>query len=284
MDWSKAKKIMIIAFIVVNVALLSTIIGNDIRSRDYITTEQDVKERLKKINVDIKTDIPKSTPNIQMLEVEYQSYDKINSKLDIARKFINSSNLLELAKIDERKNSIIFESEHERFKILKDRKIVYEYKSYERSAPVKYDYHEVASNFLEDKGFKTSDYKLTKLEKNNDIVNLTYTKEYQDTMVEKSYMKFTIRNARVIKFERLWLNTIKEKENNIKLRPATDSLLKLLSVEGIRNKTIKNIVACYYFDPNNTDVFEFDEFKSGDAFPAWKVEFTDGIIKYLYEE
>jgi len=284
MDWSKAKKIMIIAFIVVNVALLATIISKDIRSRDYITTEQDVKERLKKVNIDIETDIPKNTPNIQMLEVEYQSYDKINSKLDIAGEFINVSNLLELAKIDEQKNSIIFENDSERFEILKGRKIVYEYKLYDKNAPVKYDHHEVASNFLEDKGFKTSDYKLTKLEKNNDIVNLTYTKEYEDTIVEKSYMKFTIRNARVIRFERLWLNAIKEKDNNIQLRPATDSLLKLLSVEGIKNKTIKNIVACYYFDPNNTDVFEFNEFKSGDAFPAWKIEFTDGTIKYLYEE
>lgn len=284
MDWSKAKKIMIFAFVVVNVALLLTMLSKDIRAKEYITTKEDVIERLNKINVDLKTEIPEKTPDIELLEVEYEEYDTINKKLDIASEFFSASNLLEIVKIDDEKNSITFENDKEKFEILKDKKIFYEDKTRDNNSPMKFDPEEVAADFLEEKSFKKSDYKLTESKKNNDIIELNYTKEYKNTIVEKSYMKITIKNGRVIKFERLWLNTIEEKENNIKLRPATDSLLKLLSVEGIKDKTIEDIVLCYYFDPNDTDVFDFGELKAGDAVPAWKVKFTDGTIKYLYEE
>lgn len=284
MDWSKAKKIMICAFVVVNFALLLTMLSKDIRARDYVTTREDVIERLSKIDVDLKTDIPKKIPSIELLEVEYEGYDTINKKIDIAREFLNSTDLLEMATIDDEKNLVVFEDENQKFEILKNKKLVYEYKAKDEDGAIEYDPHKVVSNFLKEKSFKKNDYKLTERKKNNDIIDLTYTKEYKDTIVEKTYMKFTIKNGKVIKFERLWLNAIEEKENNIKLRPATDSLLKLLSVEGIKGKTIENIVSCYYFDPNNTEAFEFDEFKSGDALPAWKVKFIDGTIKYLYEK
>ncbi|MGO1712501.1 MAG: hypothetical protein ACTH0B_03200 [Senegalia sp. (in: firmicutes)] len=284
MDWSKAKRIMIFAFLVVNISLLLIMTSKNIRAKDYITSKEDVIERLEKINVDFKTEIPEKTPNIELLEVEYEEYDTINKKLDIANEFLSSSDLLQIANIDNEKDSIIFEDDKEKFEILKGKKIIYEDKTRNNNSPMEFDPEKVASDFLKEKGFENSDHKMTKLKKNNDIVELNYTKLHINTILEKSYMKVIIKNGKVISFERLWLNVIEEKENNIELRPATDSLLKLLSVEGIRDKTIDKIELCYYFDSNDADIFDFSELKAGDAVPVWKVQFTDGTIKYLYEE
>ncbi|MBS4538505.1 hypothetical protein GOQ27_08515 [Clostridium sp. D2Q-11] len=283
MDWSKAKKILIIAFLIMNIILLSTFLYRSKGMKQYITTEADVIEKLKEINVEIHTEIPNDIPDEGLLEVEFEDYRTDSEKIEMARKFLNIGDIIDTNSVETKEDEIIFNNGNEVLKIIKEKELVYINKDRTKVGNSEYDPYAVVNNFVRDKGFSTEDYVLSEMRKNDDSYYLVYSKKYKDTIIEKSYMKFTIYSSRVVNFERLWIEPIKEKKNNIDLRPATDSLLKLLSQKEIYGKNIEDIILCYYFDPTDTKVYDFREPRSGDAIPAWKIEFTDGTIKYLYE-
>lgn len=282
MDWSKAKRILIIAFLIVNIVLLSSNIYRTKGMKEYTTTEEEVKNQFEKINVKFVTEIPKEIPNIGFLEVKYEDYSTDTERIKIAGKFLQLSDVIDLSNIELEDDIITFNSDNEKIDIIDDKKLVYINKKRENIENLNYDPSEIVKVFLEDKGFRTDDYLLKNMKKSGDSYNIEYTKKYKDTVVEKSYMKFNIHSSKVVGFERLWIDTIEEKGKTFRLKPATDSLLKLLSEEDIIGKEIENIDACYYFDPTDTDIFDFEEPRAGDAVPAWNVEFTDGTNKYIY--
>ncbi|MBS4534432.1 two-component system regulatory protein YycI [Clostridium sp. D2Q-14] len=284
MDWSKAKKILIIAFLIVNIVLLSSNLYRAKGMNQYTaTTEEDVKQQLAKVDIKIDTDIPTNVLDIKLLEIKYEDYSTDTKKIDIARKFVHLTDVIDFSNVETEDNTITFNNGNERIDIVNDNKLIYTNNKKENIENTNYDPHEVVNDFLKDKGFDTDDYVLRNEEKNGSVYNLEYTKKYKDTIVEKSYMNFVISSSKVVKFERFWIDAIEEKENKFELRPATDHLLKLLSEEDLMGKDIENIDICYYFDPADTDMFDVKEPRSGDAVPAWNVEFSDGTNKYLYD-
>lgn len=286
MDWSKAKKILIIAFLIMNIILLSTFLYRTKEMKQYITTEKDVIESLNKVDIKINTKIPKDIPDMELLEVEYEEYGTDSKRIGVAQRFLEMGSVINLSKdvkVDEEEEVITFTKGNKTLNIFRDKELVYINKDRNKLSDIEYDPYKVVENFLEDKGFSTDDYKLNKMIQNDNSYYIEYSNKYEDTIIEKSYMRFTIESSNIIKFERLWLEPIGQKENNIQLKPATDSLLKLLSEEDVYGKNIDDMRLCYYFDPTDTELFGFGDPRSGDAIPAWKVEFNDGTIKYLYD-
>ncbi|MDG2764791.1 hypothetical protein P7M25_26020, partial [Vibrio parahaemolyticus] len=136
---------------------------------------------------------------------------------------------------------------------------------------------EIALNFLKDRGFRTEDMKITFSTVSEDGYYLLYSNTYGDNFVESSFTNFEIKDGKVFRMERTWLDVKNEGESILKTLPAKKALLELLMREEVYGKEIIDISICYYFDPEKQDYFSrYKEVVEGKTIPAWRVQFSDG--------
>ncbi len=75
MDWSKAKTILIVAFIITNILLIYVIVGEDHVNEPTLKDDfiEDVVELLEDKNIKVSTQIPKDIPHLNTMVVEYEN-------------------------------------------------------------------------------------------------------------------------------------------------------------------------------------------------------------------
>lgn len=284
MNWSKAKNILIIAFIITNLILVITLNKIDKDNNKYASVDkefvQDVKNLLLDKNIKLSTEIPIDTPPMSLLTIEYEVYDTQEKQNKLARHFLG-----EYTKIHDNNNEVVFKKDDEELIIKNNRHIIY----MDKNKNKKYDelnYERVNSiiiNFLKEKGLYKEDFKLTNYYVENNIHKLEFSKIHKNMFIEKSYMKFDIDNTGIKEFQRVWIEPIGLKDVEISVRPAPDALLRLLSRQEAYGKTIIDISLCYYFDPSANSTGDLKNTKQGDAVPAWRIEFRDGMKIFLTE-
>lgn len=286
MDWSKAKNILIVAFIITNLILTYVLIENrpmeDTFNDEFITN---VKEKLseKDIKLSDKVEIPIETPSLPKLTIEYDIYKAPK----IAEAFFDKYSQTVLS------NAHIFRAENETLAVKNNKELIYTNRNYKN----KYEdlsekgLKKIVQEFLTDKGFATDDYKLADYDyiTEKKIHQLKYVKVYKDKYVEKTYMKFQIDKSGVIKFERFWVDVKDRTENKILVSSAPNALLRLLSKKEVTGKTITDISLCYYFDPNresekHEEMFDPDSTSTAQATPVWRIKFSDGSTSFIEEQ
>jgi hypothetical protein len=279
MDWSKAKTILIIAFIITNVFIVFVLIKESPIEEPTITDEfvSNVENFLEEKNIHIKANIPREIAYLNSMIVEFERADIQNLNWLY---FDNKGDIQydgSLKEINKGTESIL---------IINDRLIIYEnddgktkYNSLSVDEAIK-----IAEDFLKKGNFSTSDMKLTYSKEENNIFYLEYSKIYEDTYVERAYTNFQIDKRGVKRFERLWLNVKELGDTKIYISTAPKSLLNLLGMQEVYNNTITDISLCYYFDPEKHEYIEEPgEAKQGKAVPAWRIQFEDGYKVYIDE-
>lgn len=281
MDWSKAKTILIIAFIITNILLVYVIMGeNHINNEPTIKDEfiEDVMKLLKDKNITVSAQIPKDIPHLNAMTVEYEN---VNIQ-ELNRNYFNNDGIIEqdgddLAKIVKDDESIL---------VINNRFIIYEnkrereiYKDLDKDKAI-----QLSKEFINKGQFQTSDMELTFIKEDKGIFYLEYSKIYEDILVERTFTNFQIDKRGVKKFERLWLNEKDFGEVEIYISTAPKSILTLLGMQEVYGKTITDISLCYYFDPEKHDYLgEPKDAKQGKAVPAWRVQFDDGYKIFIDE-
>ncbi len=238
MDWSKAKTILIVAFLVTNILLVAVLLSSQ-RQVETTTKEgfiDDVTKLLNNKNIFIDTEMPKEIPSLNILTDEYilitnkkiLSYE--NKKQENKYKNLNS----ELAKT-------------------------------------------IAIKFLEERNYDTSDMLLSYIKNEGDTYYLEFSKIYKDKYLEKANTTMEIDSRGVRRLDRIWLKVLNEGETPIYISTAPKAILSLLGKEEVYGKTIKDISLCYYFGPMEQKyVKEPNDPRKGNTFPAWRVLFDDG--------
>lgn len=277
MDWSKAKSILIIAFIVTNLILGYVLVENksmeETFNKEFI---EDVREKLLENNITIIPKIPVDTPSLPKLTVEYEVYDSY----EVAKVFgvVGGETGIQ-------SNSTTFEFEDKTLTISNNnKKLLYTSKNseelYENLNKRKLE--EIVKNFLSERNFPIDDYKDG--DYNYDSIRkvhyLEYIKTYNNRFVEETYMKFEIDNTGVVKFERYWLETKGVTNSNFSISSAPNVLLRLISDLDFIGKTITAIDLSYNFSPDSEYVDPKNAMK-GQAIPAWRIKFSDGTKKFL---
>lgn len=281
MDWSKAKTILIVAFIITNILLVYVIMGeNHISNEPTIKDEfiEDVIKLLKDKNITVSTQIPKDIPRLNAMTVEYEN---VNIQ-ELNRNYFNNNGIIEqdgedLAKIVKDDESIL---------VINDRFIIYEnkrereiYKDLDKDKAI-----QLSEEFISKGQFQASDMKLTFIKEDKGIFYLEYSKIYGDILVERTFTNFQIDKRGIKKFERLWLNEKDFGEVEIYISTAPKSILTLLGMQEAYGKTIADISLCYYFDPEKHDYLgEPKDAKQGKAVPAWRIQFDDGYKIFIDE-
>ena len=270
MDWSKAKTILIIAFIITNLILLAVI--NDRNPYSDATLDPDfidkVTSLLEEKNIRVDGEIPSSMPKLNTITVNYENLrpEEINSR------FFKSEG--QISYLNNTSKIVLVEEEVE----LKNKAIHYvnkdqeeTYKNLNRDLAL-----EIGQEFLKTRDFDLEDMKLSSLVEEDGLYQLNYTKTYKDRYVENTYTELKIDGAGVREFNRLWLNVKDERETEIYIDTAPKSLLYLLDKKDYENKRVVAIDLCYYFDPGHEFLDNAQRTKEGKTIPAWRIEFSDG--------
>lgn len=280
MDWSKAKTILIIAFIVTNLLLIYMLFENKQIVEPTISDDfiEEVVKLLDTKDISLKCEIPRELPSLTIMSVEYEK----NNAADVNKYFFNDT-CVGVSKDEEivefKKNNEIVNIINEKHLIYKSNSSTEEYNEISEEVAI-----QIAKDFLKEKGYSEDDMKLTSKHREKDNYYLEYTKIYNGIYLENTYTKFLIGKCGVKEFERLWLNPKELGENEIYISTAPKAILALLNMDSKYGRTIEDISLCYYFDPLvHKDVGDFKNTREGKAIPAWRVQFDDDSVVILDE-
>lgn len=279
MDWSKAKNILIIAFIITNIFLAYVLINSRSTNIPEVSDDfvKDVEGFLLEKNINLSVEIPRYLPSLSLYTIKYEMYEL----LDIARRFFGQQ-----YSIDDTESNIYHISNGiEKVTVKYDNEIIYESiansKKYFNLNKEKAE--DMAKDFISSKGFSTDDFKLSYIKEENGTYFLEFTKVIDDYYFEKSYMRFYISETGVNRFERYWIESAElDDSTNLTIMSAPRALLKLLAMEEVHGKTIEEISISYYLDPEtHIGVINASKTKGGKATPAWRILFSDGEKIFL---
>lgn len=273
MDWSKAKSILIFAFIITNIILVSVLLSSEKNKEPTIKKEfiEEATKLLRNKDILIDTEIPKEAPSLNTLMVKYDIIDVEN----INEIFFSNKALVE--KSEDGITKIV--KDHESIYIENNKLLKYENKIKENKYNLisKELAEEVALKFLQEKEYDTDDIDLSYIEERQGIYYLSFSKIHNNRYLETAYIDLAVDSRGVIELESLLLETESEGETLIEINTAPKALLSLLSMEEAYGKTIIDIDLCYYFDPEDHEhVQNPQEAKKGKTIPAWRVLFSDG--------
>ena len=273
MDWSKAKNVLIIGFVVINILMGYVLIAKDkevdaTNSSDFINQ---AIELLNKKEIGVHTNIPNVNPELPALTVVFENMkpELINKNFFNSRGYVSSvsEELVEISLGDE----II--------SILNKKLLIYESSAKEIKYPTLSDdiVIDIAKEFLIEKGYKIEDTKISHMKRVEDYYYVEFSKVVNNIYLESSFTNIQIDSRGVIKMERMWLDVKEVGESLISISPAPKSILGLLSMNEVYGKNISDISLCYYFNPGKHDYIEDPiEAKQGRAIPAWRIQFEDG--------
>jgi regulatory protein YycI of two-component signal transduction system YycFG len=267
MDWSKAKNILIIAFIVTNVFLVITIERNLFREPNLPLpidkTIQSVTHVMGEKGIYINTDIPRTMTPMPVLEVEYETYeDKDISRLLSGEKDTDND-------------------PGGQFEIVNEKVLIYTASTISNTG-VKIDEEQArerAETFLEKHGFVENDVEYWRTDFDGEQYTIVFKQKYKATFLEDSYMKVQVTEVGAVKyFERIWLKPAHVGDNRNEIMSSTKALLKAIEKlsEKEGSKTIVDISIGYRFDPPS-----MQSAKSGTAFPVWRIALEDGETIFI---
>lgn len=277
MDWSKAKTILIVSFILVNIILGYNLflVNSDANNAVNELFEEDVVALLANKNIRLDTEIPKDTEDIPTLLVEYENISMGNIK----KRFFGDNGQI----INTSEGLSVIEKEDEKLTVLNGKLLIYESKKIEEQDIQNAEMaKELGLKFLIKRGYDISDLKLSHNKMVDDEHYLEFSKIYNNRHLEFAFTNLHINNTGVKKMERLWINVIEEAKSPIGISNAHKSILELLSMNRAYDKTITDISLSYYFDPERHEYIENPErAKQGRAIPAWRIQFEDGYKIFL---
>lgn len=278
MNWSRAKTILILAFLVTNIILGYSIYNENekLKITENLNNQyyEEVIKTLEVKNIKLKTNLPNIREEMQNATVEYQLYQpKI-----VAGYFFEEPQITEI------EDKVIFQKNSEKLEVINNKELVYvkqvDEKLNEEITPNQA--FEIADKFLKQHNFEDLETKKVHINSQNGRHKLIYTKTINDKLVEESKMEFVVSSQGVLNFDRIWISDVVLKKEIVILEDPIESLLKLLSEDNIENTEIIDLQACYYFGPGKDKLIDYKDAKKGEGIPAWRILLSDGR-KYFFE-
>lgn len=285
MDWSKAKNILIIAFITTNLFLLYNIERDIFRQENFLTVTSkyvlEVKEHLNENNIKVETEIPIEIVSMPVLLVKYNIFDIA----EIGPKLLGDYNVVGLN---------TYSSEKGRITITGDKKLTY--KKVNNSLP-DYSMDEnkavmISDDFLREHEFSMNAIHLSQIYYGtvieygeNPIYKLVYEQLYKNHFLGESYIYVYVNKQGIVGLEAMLLEYDKANPHKRKIIPATEALLRKINNMVVDNPNeeiiIYNIELGYYFDPESVNVTNWKDVESGTAFPTWRITLKNGKTYFV---
>jgi len=267
MDWTKAKTILIIAFIITNAFLFYNLErGNGFSENIPAVSDNradDVEEILESRGIFLDGKIPMDAPQVASLEVGYASVDA-----EAAAKIF----LGEYTFSDD-----VYVNGNEKLMVMDGKRLIYENGDIQKGAePGDESAKDLAEEFLAEKGYDQDDAILQSIERENGFIEMTYVQSNDGMPLENGSMKIRLSGSGVAGFDRIWMEVLSEGETARKVIPAARALLMAMeSLEESGGNEIGKIVLTYLFDTKKTSLSKWQDIKSGTALPVWRIDLSN---------
>lgn len=271
MDWNRTNTILITAFIILNVFLMtSTYVTkaeqNPVDDQEFIG---EVVKLLEKKNIKINAEIPEEVLILPVLETEYDIV-KIDSGL--LKNYLDESidPLEEVYTYTNSKGQIL--------EIIDGKKLRLTLRS-KATGKISENINikNQIDNFLEDKNIDTEGYLENYKYLSESGCIYVYTQKYKDYPMDNSYMYFFADKEGLYKFEMQRITSVTEIMGKVRTIPAIEALPRILTYPEIENKEIEKIEMSYY----SVEDSNWQNIERINSDPTWKVIFNDGSQKHL---
>lgn len=280
MNWSKAKTILIIVFLIADIFLFYELYSGALGSRLIMDKEntKEVIKYLEKQGISVKSSIPKPSSSRATLTVKYKYFDKQYA----LENFFDSPDVVAIHTQDDR---IVMEDEKIYVEINKNGEFIYTNKALMQDGEAPFDEKQALNKieaFLKKIGIGEKDrYNESKtIEKG--YLGIYFSQAYKDTFLDKSYLEIQATNKGVIYIKMLWFETVNNGKAKKEIIPPIKALMKLseLYKDSEHNVTVSDIGLGYYFNTDLEQVKELDvkAVEEGTAILVWRVKTDMGDI------
>lgn len=272
MNWEKAKTVLLIALLLTDIFLAGVLVYDSMRIEPAENSEEFYEEAadvLKENGILLQADIEAQPSPLAVLEVAYET----DSAENWNKRFFNGE-----AKITENDEQfVLMEVPHAKLSVVEGRRLIYEADHTSNVSLDGDEAQEACRRFLEEKGFQTEDIEPVSMVQKGNHWRIVYTGLYKDHYLESTYAEFELLGDKIVGMERIWVDVVQETDEKKVLPPAPQALLKLLSYDGLKNRIIKEVAPCYYFNPKEQGVVEnLSHAARGKATVAWRMVLDGG--------
>lgn len=294
MDWSKAKSLLIIGFIVTNIFLIYNI-QSEIFKRNEIQIVNNkylnnVKQYLNDNGIKLNTHIPEEVIALPILVVKYKNFDSEKMAEGLLGKGYNKET--EILDINDLKREI-FKKDNKELIIDGNKRLIYKNMNKEKNSYVLNEttIRKMSNDFLKEYILIEDNIVLDQIyygiqEHLDDepVYKLVYNQTYKNKFLGESYIHVYINHRGVISVEIMLLEYEKTQQQRKKIIPATEALMRAMNTilqENEKPVLIKEIEAGYYFSPAYYIESDWKEIDSGTAFPSWKITIQNGKTYFI---
>ncbi|MGB5824105.1 MAG: two-component system regulatory protein YycI [Proteocatella sp.] len=254
MDWDKAKKYLIISLVVLNIALILSIVShNNVVSIDNIYFSKkslaDLQTVLDRKNIKITTEIPKDIYNLGTINVEYDTINDSNYPI-LFDAYENQITVNVLKKL-----------------VLKEPGLVID-----NSA----DAENFAFRFIS-KYLNGLEYSLRNFTSEDGVITLYFNPVYDGYIFEESFLRFEFSQDGM----KIVMIAMKPLDVSATKREAITSVEAILKAfpSMDRNTIISKIDFIYYFGTNFAE--DLYKVKNARAFPCWRLMTSENKFYYV---
>lgn len=294
MDWSKAKNVLIVAFIVTNIFLIYSVQSRLFKQQEIqlINNEyiSNVEAYLNDNSIALDTLIPKEIISLPILVVKYKTFDALKT----SNMFLGEGSQKEIENIGSKGlQREIFQKE-DKVLTIDGNKIL----KYKNNSPEIKDYTldentviKMSNDFLKTHDLMKSDLELEQIyygvENEYDdepVYKLVYNQTYKNKFLGESYIYVYVNHRGVVGLEAMLLEYGKTKQQRKVVIPATEALMRAMNTilaENNKPIVVKDVEIGYYFSPTYYMESDWKEIESGTAFPSWKITIQNGKTYFV---
>ncbi|HZX21712.1 MAG TPA: two-component system regulatory protein YycI [Clostridia bacterium] len=296
MDWSKAKNLLIVAFILTNIFLIYNILGETFRqSRAQVVNNKysgNVEQYLNDNGISLDTSIPEEMVSLPMLVVKYKNFDSDKmAKMFLGKDYSKDT---ETQGSDSLKREI-FEKNNKELIIEGNKRLAYRNKNI-RDEGQSYTLNEktvikMGGDFLKQYKLMKDDIELDQIYygieehiSDKPVYKLVYNQTYKNKFLGESYIYVYINHNGVVAAEAMLLEYEKTQQQRKKIISATEALMRAMNTILQENESpifIKEIEVGYYFSPTSYTESDWKGIDSGTASPSWRITIHNGKTYFV---
>jgi len=278
MDWAKAKTILIVVFLAIDIFLGYVILGDSNGTAGYVDKEglERVTGYLSEKGIQIKGEVPDRKIDMASINVKYKLFNKADTAAAI---FTSGEEFSETIGI----RTVKLQSEDKTAYIKDNRELTYTDTSISPSDKIdEKGCGRKVRDFLTRLGMK-DDADIRSVEHTDGYLRLIYGQSFKGAQIYNSQMEFYVNDSGIHKARIVWFETMKQAGKRTEV---ISPVIALLYVPLYNNdnpdpsKAVLGVQQGYYFGTGVNEQVDASVVEQGTAFPVWKIT-TDRDIFYI---
>ena len=278
MNWSRAKTILIVVFLIADIFLFHVTYKGNVETTNT-NSKSEIAMHLKEQGIKIESIIPDKGISCSLLSVKYKYFDE-NEAL---KTFFDSAQNVDIKRDDLK---TVINSDGKLLEMKNNGEVLYLDKSMTKAEGEVLNERQALNKveeFLDKLNININElYSSSKIVEDG-YIKMKYTQGYKNMFLDNTYIEIKASNKGVTYLKMLWFESIKNGKTKKEVISPAKALMKLSEVFGDTEKTltVEEISQGYLFSFNIEQVEKFGvkTVEEGTAIPVWRIKTN---MDYIY--